>query len=366
MPKVSIIMPTYNVEKYFRQCIESVINQTLTDIEIIPVDDGSPDNCGKIMDEYAAKDPRIKPIHQENGGYGKAVNAGIEAATGEYIGIVETDDYIEPDMYQKLYNQAKKFDADVCKCDFRYYYGKNKFFSCNNLKQIANEDTVFTLKENPLIMKYHVSIWSAIYKKNYLKENNIKVIESPNASYQDMPFASEVYAKGAKITILHEHLINYRAENGMDSSTIRRDGRLKLMPIMCQKAKFIFEENHCWQEVKEVAYWHFYNCSVGMFFQTEDKYKDEHYKELRKLFCDIPNENITFKYFSRQQKFVMGLILKDKKADLLIYAKYFYYANLLKRIRRRIISIRFNSKEKSILFFSKYIWRNKEHEKYNQ
>ena len=118
MPKVSIVMPTYKVEKYFRQCLESVINQTLTDIEIIPVDDGSPDNCGKIMDEYAAKDSRIKPIHQENGGYGKAVNAGIEAATGEYIGIVETDDWIEPDMYEKLYNQAVKLDADVCKCGF--------------------------------------------------------------------------------------------------------------------------------------------------------------------------------------------------------------------------------------------------------
>ena len=102
MSKVSIVMPAYNVEKYLRQCMDSIVNQTLKDIEIIPVDDGSPDKCGKIMDEYAAADSRIKPIHQSNGGYGKAVNAGINAATGEYIGIVETDDWAEPDMFEKL------------------------------------------------------------------------------------------------------------------------------------------------------------------------------------------------------------------------------------------------------------------------
>lgn len=94
-PKVSVIMPTYRVEPYFEQALLSVVDQTLRDIEIIPVDDGSPDNCGAIMDAYAAKDPRIKPIHQPNGGYGKAINAGLYAATGEYIAIVETDDWIE-------------------------------------------------------------------------------------------------------------------------------------------------------------------------------------------------------------------------------------------------------------------------------
>ena len=162
-------MPTYNVERYFRQCIESVINQTLEDIEIIPVDDGSPDNCGKIMDEYAAKDKRIKPIHQENGGYGKAVNAGIEAATGEYIGIVETDDYIEADMYEKLYNQAKKFDADVCKCGFFEYDSTKPECEQNviwktpvqNIESFVS-DKPFKITEDPRLLIFHASIWSNI------------------------------------------------------------------------------------------------------------------------------------------------------------------------------------------------------------
>ena len=354
MPKVSIVMPTYNVEKYFRQCIESVINQTLTDIEIIPVDDGSPDNCGAIMDEYATKDSRIKPIHQENGGYGKAVNAGIEAATGEYIGIVETDDWCDPEMFEKLYTQAKKLDADVCKCDFRYYFGADNFKDCQAIRDIANEGDVFTLKENPNIMKYHVSIWSAIYKKEYLDKHNIRVEESRSASYQDMPFASLVYAKGAKITLVHDHLINYRAEEGMDSSTIRTDGRLKMMPIMCGIAKQYFIDNDCWEDVKEVAYKHFYNCSFGMWIQTDEEYKKAHFDELHKLYKDIKAENVKLKYFKRNQKKVVKLIAENNYEKLRKNV-HLYTCNAFVSFRRHIIQIRWNERDKFVRLLGKVL-----------
>ena len=351
-PKVSIIMPTYNVEKYFRQCIESVINQTLGDIEIIPVDDGSPDNCGKIMDEYAAKDSRIKPIHQSNGGYGKAVNAGIAAATGDYIGIVETDDWCEPEMFEKLYSRAKELDADVCKCDFKYYYGKNRFKPYKAIQKIGKEKVLYTLKNNPKIMKFHVSVWSAIYRKEFLDIHNIRFEESRSASYQDMPFASLVYAKGAKVTLIHNHLINYRAEEGMGSSTIRTDGRLKMMPIMCGIAKNIFIENNCWDEVKEVAYKHFYNCSFGMWEQTDMEFKKAHFDELYKLFGNIPNENVKLKNFKRGQKKIVKYIIDNDFDGLVKYHKYFYRGNFLRKLRRNIISIRWNKQEKSLKIFS--------------
>ena len=356
MPKVSIIMPTYKVEKYFRQCIESVINQTLEDIEIIPVDDGSPDNCGKIMDEYASKDERIKPIHQENGGYGKAVNAGINAATGEYIGIVETDDWCELEMFEKLYNQAKNIDADVCKCDFKYYYGNGRFKECNKVKTIAPENSVFTLKENPNIMKFHVSIWSSIYKKSFLDRNNIRVIESRSASYQDMPFASLVYAKGARITLVHDHLINYRAEEGMDSSTIRTDGRLKMMPIMCGYAKQYFIENNCWDEVKEVAYRHFFNCSYRMWLQTDDKYKKDHFDELHKLFKDIPKENVKLTYFNKKEKRIVYLIINNK-FNLLFRFHYLIQIRLFQFYRRKLIQIRWNKEEHLIRIMNRTLYK---------
>ena len=99
LPKVSIIVPTYNVEEYLRECMDSVINQTLKEIEIICIDDGATDNSGKILDDYARKDRRVKVFHNENGGYGKAMNYGLMHANGEYIGIVEPDDYVLPDMF---------------------------------------------------------------------------------------------------------------------------------------------------------------------------------------------------------------------------------------------------------------------------
>lgn len=122
MPLISVIMPTYKVEEYLPQCLESVMNQDFQDIEIIPVDDGSPDSCGAIIDNYASQDERIHPIHQKNGGYGKAVNAGMAKASGKYIAIVETDDYIEPDMLSSLYRVAEKYQASVVKAGFRKLY----------------------------------------------------------------------------------------------------------------------------------------------------------------------------------------------------------------------------------------------------
>ena len=118
MSKVSIVVPIYNVEKYLEQCIDSIINQTLKDIEIILVDDGSPDNCPQICDDYAKKDSRIKVVHKKNGGLSSARNAGIEVATGDYIGFVDSDDYIELDMYEKMYSIAIENNVDFVMSDY--------------------------------------------------------------------------------------------------------------------------------------------------------------------------------------------------------------------------------------------------------
>ena len=110
MAKVSIVVPIYNVEKYLEQCVDSIINQTLKEIEIILVDDGSPDNCPQMCDEYAKKDSRIKVVHKKNGGLSSARNAGIEVATGDYIGFVDSDDYIVNDATLKLETWIKEID----------------------------------------------------------------------------------------------------------------------------------------------------------------------------------------------------------------------------------------------------------------
>ena len=104
MAKVSVIIPVYKVEEYLERCVQSVLNQTLKDIEIVLVDDGSPDNCPKMCDEFAKKDSRIKVVHKNNEGLGKARNSGLEVATGEYVAFVDSDDYVHPEMYEILLN----------------------------------------------------------------------------------------------------------------------------------------------------------------------------------------------------------------------------------------------------------------------
>ena len=116
--KLSIIVPVYNVEPYLRRCIDSILAQTFTDFELILVDDGSPDNCPAICDEYAEKDPRIVVIHKQNGGLSDARNAGLDIARGEYIGFVDSDDYIDAEMYEKMYNAAIMHNSDIVSCAY--------------------------------------------------------------------------------------------------------------------------------------------------------------------------------------------------------------------------------------------------------
>ena len=129
MPKVSILVPTYNVSQYLDECMQSLIRQTLKDIEIICINDGSTDNSLEILKSYAAKDNRIKIIDKENGGYGIAMNMGLEQATGEYVGILEPDDYVKLNMYETLYNIAKR--------RFRLYQGRFLSF-CSRRKRQAD------------------------------------------------------------------------------------------------------------------------------------------------------------------------------------------------------------------------------------
>ena len=122
-PKVSVVIPVCNVETYLRECLDSALAQTLRDIEIICVDDGSTDSSPAILDEYAAKDSRVKVIHKPNGGYGHTMNVGMDAATGEYFAILESDDIIKPNMYEVLYGLAKANDVDVIKSDHEVFVG---------------------------------------------------------------------------------------------------------------------------------------------------------------------------------------------------------------------------------------------------
>lgn len=177
MTKISVLVPIFNVEKYLEECLDSIISQTFTDLEIICINDGSTDNSLAIIKRYAKKDPRIVIINKKNSGYGDSMNRGLAKATGEYIGIVESDDWIEPTMFAELYSSAAENDADVVKANFFNYYTNPQYKHLDGvIEHVVNKnetDQVIDTTETPTIFWQQPSIWSAIYKADFLKKNKI-------------------------------------------------------------------------------------------------------------------------------------------------------------------------------------------------
>ena len=183
---ISVIVPIYKVEKYLKRCLDSLIRQTYSNLEIILVDDGSPDTCPLICDEYKAKHNNIKVIHKKNGGLSDARNVGIEASTGSYITFVDSDDYVEDDYIVCLYNSIKKYNADISICSYQAVYENGRI-----IKQSENLCCSLTPKETLSNMLYqnnfNVSAWAKLYKRelfNKIKFPKGKIFEDAYTTYK--------------------------------------------------------------------------------------------------------------------------------------------------------------------------------------
>lgn len=224
-PKISILVPCYNVEKYVGQCLDSIVNQTLKDIEIIAINDGSTDSTLDIIKSYADKDERIKIIDKQNEGYGKSMNRGLDAATGEYIGVVESDDWADKNMFQDLVEIADKYKVDVVKSDFYEYTTMNgeknvKF----NALPTSDCGRVINPKQNTEIFSCSPAIWSAIYRRDFLVKNDIRFLESAGASYQDTGFNFKVFFMADKAFLTDKAYLHYRCDNA--NSSVKSTGKI--------------------------------------------------------------------------------------------------------------------------------------------
>lgn len=197
--------------------MDSILGQTLTNIEIILINDGSKDGSLEIIKEYAKKDDRIRVIDKPNEGYGKTMNRGMEAARGKYIGIVESDDWIEPDMYETLYALAEKHDLDVAKS--RYIPFDDKTGKDEKIPDLPEYDLelVINPRRNPAVFYFAPSIWSAIYKREFLRNNEIVFLETPGASFQDVAFNFKLWAMAKKIYLTAKPLVHYRIGHSSQS-----------------------------------------------------------------------------------------------------------------------------------------------------
>lgn len=208
MSKISIIVPIYKVEKYLRQCLDSIRAQTFEDWECILVDDGSPDNSKTICNEFCEKDLRFKYLYKENGGLSSARNAGIAIATAPYLGFVDSDDWIEPEMFEIMYNTIREYDADFVECSF-----VKRYLDFDKVKSYVREKSVLdrkqTVRELYFDRKLPNYIWSKLFKREVFTE---KFPEGVN--YEDIKLLNSIVKNIKTAVIIPDILYNYRQRRG--------------------------------------------------------------------------------------------------------------------------------------------------------
>ena len=227
-------MPSYNEENFIDKCLESVVNQTFESIEIICVDAGSSDGTLDVIERYADEDSRVKLIHSDIKSYGHQMNLGMSQAIGEYIGIVETDDYIDEKMYESLYDLTFGGTADIAKVNFFHLYSDDpndfRYRIDSSKKDLPKEK--FQLSNNLNFIKGHPCIWAAIYKKSFLEENNIKFIEEPGAGWVDNPFLFETAICADSIAYSEKPYYYYRELNPDSSSNDLKDVKVTMTRLL--------------------------------------------------------------------------------------------------------------------------------------
>ena len=238
MPKVSVIVPVYNVEKYIKKCLESLLNQTLQDIEIIIVNDGSKDNSVQIINNYINKYPnKIIYLEKENGGLSDARNFGIKYASGEYIAFLDSDDYAEKDTYQKMCELAKKENSDMVECDFYWEYP-------NKLKEDIG--AIYNGKHE-MIEKVRVVAWNKLIKREIIEKNDINFPKG--FRYEDVEFTYKLIPYINKVSFVKKPLIHYvQRTNSIINS---QNERTKEIFDILEHVLYFYKEKNIYEEYKE-------------------------------------------------------------------------------------------------------------------
>ena len=306
MAKVSIVIPVYNVEKYLRECLNSVQQQTLKDIEIICIDDGSTDSSSQILDEYASNDSRFCVVHKQNEGYGKSMNKGIAMASAPYIGIVESDDMISPVMFEILYSVMEREKVDFVKSDFyEIYRGEEGKYIEEYVSLITDKcddklyEKAINIHEHEEILRLISYTWNGLYSREFLEKECIIYNETPGASYQDIGFWFQTMVKSKSLYITKDAYYKYRIDN-VNASMYSKE-----------KVFTVFEEydflrkilNKMGEQGKPFYKWTYYlaiSNGIGNISRVADEYKKD-------LIDKIKNEF----YYALQKELITPNIYPD-------------------------------------------------------
>ena len=313
--KVSIVIPVCNVESYLRECLDSAINQILKEIEIICVNDGSTDNSLSILKEYSQKDERVKIIDKDNAGYGHTMNIGIDMAKGEYIGIIESDDYVDKHMYEDLYSLVKKYDLDWIKSDFNRFMiekgnvKKQYIEVAKRAKDLYNK--VVSPKEDKRVFSLVMQTWSGIYKKDFLKDNNIRHNETPGASYQDNGFWFQTVIYAKKIFFYNKPYYMNRRDN--PNSSVYNKQKVYCMNReydyirnILEKDEYLFQ-----QYIFQYSYKKFLNY-IFTYNRIANEYKWEYLMEFHKEIQEADKKGeIEWQLYNDTEKRELDLVLNN-------------------------------------------------------
>lgn len=296
-PLISVIVPIYKVEQYLEKCIHSIIIQTYKNLEIILVDDGSPDNCPKMCDEYGSKDSRIKVIHKLNGGLSDARNAGLDIAKGEYIVFVDSDDYIHPEMVSILYNVIVKTEANIVQCNFRKVKDNEYVDTNSNNYEISTFNTEQALesliKENPLKQV----VWNKLYKKEIFNELRFEV----GKVNEDDFFTYQAFAISNKVSNINKELYYYLVRDtsimGQKFSIKRLDG----LEARFRRYEFIKEKYPKLSGLDKKVLW-FYIIYITQLILLSKNDKKEMLSIIKSYFNKLKYDNIQFNILTTKEK----------------------------------------------------------------
>lgn len=319
MPKISVIVPIYNVEKFLDRCIASLRNQTLFDIEIILVDDESPDNCPKMCDDYALLDKRIKVIHKKNGGLGYARNSGMEIATGEYIAFVDSDDYVEFDMFEEMYKAASENDADFVRVDnfkeridgtvVNLEYKPPMREGVYNKKELRDNLLYPQLGMMPSDdgSKYvSCSVWRNIYRKEIIDYWELRFVSERDLISEDIPFNIDFMMRCDRAVVINRKYYHYIVNDKSLTQTYRADRfekELILYHALIKRAK----KNNIYSECKTRLSRHLLTrarmCIKNELIGNPNKKQAKcsvlrilNSKEMQDVFMSYPFSKLPFKY----------------------------------------------------------------------
>lgn len=314
-PKVSIIVPVYNAQKYLERCINSLKNQSLKDIEIILVDDSSSDMSGEICDKMASEDFRIKVIHKENEGAGMARNAALKIASGEYIGFADSDDYVEADMFENLYEKAECYDSDLVMSGVLFvdgnmfsqkgersckiYFDKDTHFETEDELKKLRMGIVGALPEDEDDSKYGMSIWKNLFRNEIIKSNNISFESEREKLSEDALFMIDFISCIKKATGINGAFYNYCRNEDSISKSYKKDRFEKTLVFVNEVEKRFKKDiapeeyqiyiERFWQAICRVI------CSQEIMYANDNNIK---YSELKKRLNDICTHSLTVRVLS--------------------------------------------------------------------